>query len=113
MRLAWPAEFGPGTAIKAPCSRMRTRFIRVTYGESFLKGTCAPRGKIPSGAQALTVQFKIETMVHYERVEGGAILVCIRWQKLFPTTEPMTEPMMAPATNSENQWMVTETPMPT
>ena len=34
-------------------------------------------------------------------------------QKFFPTTVPMTEPTIAPATKSENQWMVMETPMPT
>jgi hypothetical protein len=31
----------------------------------------------------------------------------------FPTTAPMTEPMIAPAAKSENQWMVMETPRPT
>ena len=57
--------------------------------------------------------FTVETMMHYARGGGAAIVVFIRRKKLFPTTEPMTEPMIAPATNSENQWMVTETPIPT
>jgi hypothetical protein len=34
-------------------------------------------------------------------------------KKLFPTTTPTTVPMIAPATKSESQWMVIETPMPT
>jgi hypothetical protein len=33
--------------------------------------------------------------------------------KLRPTVMPITLPMMAPAANSENQWMVTETASPT
>jgi hypothetical protein len=32
--------------------------------------------------------------------------------KLLPTTVPVTLPMMAPATNSDNQWMLTETLKP-
>jgi len=32
--------------------------------------------------------------------------------KLFPTTIPTTEPIIAPATKSEYQWMVMETPKP-
>lgn len=32
--------------------------------------------------------------------------------KLLPITVPIMLPMMAPATKSENQWMVTETPRP-
>lgn len=32
-------------------------------------------------------------------------------EKLFPTTTPTTVPMSAPATKSENQWMVMETPI--
>ena len=33
--------------------------------------------------------------------------------KLWPTTRPIRLPMMAPATNSESQWMLTEMPSPT
>ena len=32
--------------------------------------------------------------------------------KLLPTVIPITLPMMAPAANSENQWIVTETANP-
>ncbi len=31
-------------------------------------------------------------------------------EKLFPTTAPMTDPTIAPAIKSENQWMVIEIP---
>jgi hypothetical protein len=34
-------------------------------------------------------------------------------KKLLPTITPMTVPKIAPATKSENQWMVIETPKPT
>ena len=33
-------------------------------------------------------------------------------ENLVPTTRPMTVPMSAPATKSENQWMVMDTPRP-
>jgi hypothetical protein len=33
-------------------------------------------------------------------------------KKLLPTTVPTTLPMMAPATNSDSQWMLTETLKP-
>jgi hypothetical protein len=33
-------------------------------------------------------------------------------RKLLPTVFPITLPMMAPAANSENQWIVTETQSP-
>ena len=47
------------------------------------------------------------------KVQGGTPLMPAFSLKLFPTTAPMSEPMMAPATNSENQWISIETPMPT
>ena len=37
--------------------------------------------------------------------------ICLR-EKLLPTTTPTTDPISAPATKSENQWMVMETPKP-
>jgi hypothetical protein len=46
-------------------------------------------------------------MAQFHAASGTSLVL-----KLVPTAVPMTLPMMAPATNSENQWMVTETPKP-
>jgi hypothetical protein len=45
-------------------------------------------------------------------VEGHLALMSRRSLKMFPTVTPIAAPKIAPATKSENQWIVIETPTP-
>lgn len=50
--------------------------------------------------------WRVDRGVKYQVEPSG------RFLKTFPTVNPITVPIIAPATKSENQWIVIETPRP-
>ena len=73
------------------------------------------RGAVSAGLSTRDYLFNARHNIHGNRCAIARICKRYIWlrEKLVPTTTPITVPTSAPATKSENQWMVMETPRPT
>jgi hypothetical protein len=72
-------------------------------------GTGLPELQYCQSIKRQSIQFHLfkRLLKQCRRAARGSVL------KLLPTVIPITPPMMAPAANSENQWIVTEIANPT